>query len=379
MSFANGRIKKKYGIVDERKELKEVLVEWVTALNGNKFLHGEKVTLPDLMVFGVLRSIRNFQTFREVMADSPALKRCANDVPDRDPVHWRLYAKICWDLMGMNQAASDENDWVQLHEVNLEEVSALGDSFIPADPSLLSPMWPRWQWIAYRLPSVAEEWGVKEIPISAIKLHILRLRGSPRVQEAQLGHWHLFGRSKVISDAEFQRIKNTNSSQKIDELSKLWDGPNKDDKRNVKLKVEFIYPDHTPTVSRGPTVSNNIPASVSENVDSVRNRLTRNAAEADSVTASGNPDLIMVELQNLRKKYDAVVEYTVHLTAERDSIVGQLEAAQKELTNRDKQRKKIDGSVATKKDNAETLAQGFSLFAVLATALICFLLGKYIA
>lgn len=118
----------------------------------------------------------------------------ANDVPDRDPVHWRLYAKICWDLMGMDQAASDENDWVQLHEVNLEEVSALGDSFIPADPSLLSPMWPRWQWIAYRLPSVAEEWGVKEIPISAIKLHILRLRGSPRVQEAQLGHWHLFGR-----------------------------------------------------------------------------------------------------------------------------------------------------------------------------------------
>lgn len=80
MSFANGRIKKKYGIVDERKELKEVLVEWVTALNGNKFLHGEKVTLPDLMVFGVLRSIRNFQTFREVMADSPALKRWYDDV-----------------------------------------------------------------------------------------------------------------------------------------------------------------------------------------------------------------------------------------------------------------------------------------------------------
>jgi hypothetical protein len=86
-----------------------------------------------------------------------------------------------------------------------------------------------------------------------------------------------------------------------------------------------------------------------------------------------------MELQNLRKKYDSVVEYTVHLTAERDSIVGQLESAQKELTNRDK-RKKIDGVAAVRKDKeTDAVIQGFSLFAVLATALICFLLGKYIA
>lgn len=186
--------------------------------------------------------------------------------------------------------------------------------------------------------------------------------------------------SKIISDAEFQRIKSTNPSQKIDELSKLWEGPNKDDKRNIKLKVEFIYPDQVAAATRGPSVGNKFPASVSENVDNVRNRLARNTAEADSVTASGNPALISMELQNLRKKYDAVVEYTVHLTAERDSIVSQLEAAQKELTNRDKQRKKVDGTITAKKDNnAEQVVQGFSLFAVLATALICFLLGKYIA
>lgn len=80
MSFANGRIKKKYGIEDERKELKEVLSEWVTALDGKKFLHGEKVTLPDLMVFGVLRSIRKFQTFREIMSENEVLKRWFDDV-----------------------------------------------------------------------------------------------------------------------------------------------------------------------------------------------------------------------------------------------------------------------------------------------------------
>lgn len=80
MSFANGRIKKKYGIVDERRELKDVLSEWVLALNGKKFLHGEKVTLPDLMVYGVLRSIRNFQTFREVMSENAELRRWYSDV-----------------------------------------------------------------------------------------------------------------------------------------------------------------------------------------------------------------------------------------------------------------------------------------------------------
>lgn len=68
----------------------------------------------------------------------------ANDVPDRDPVHWRLYVKIRWDFIGMDESSSDENDWVQLHEMNLEEESTIGDSFDPVDPSLVSPMWPRW-------------------------------------------------------------------------------------------------------------------------------------------------------------------------------------------------------------------------------------------
>lgn len=70
MSLANGKIKKKYDIVDERAELKAVLAEWTGAVNGKKFLHGETPTMPDLMVFGVLKSISGFQTFNEIMEDS---------------------------------------------------------------------------------------------------------------------------------------------------------------------------------------------------------------------------------------------------------------------------------------------------------------------
>lgn len=74
MMLANGKIKKKYGIVDERKELKACLAEWTDAIGGRKFLHGDRVTLPDLMVFGVLRSIAGLSTFREIMADNDALR-----------------------------------------------------------------------------------------------------------------------------------------------------------------------------------------------------------------------------------------------------------------------------------------------------------------
>jgi microsomal prostaglandin-E synthase 2 len=70
MSLANGKIKKKYNIVNERQELKEVLNEWRTAVGTKDFLHdGDLPTLPDLVVHGVLRSIDTTATFREVMTD----------------------------------------------------------------------------------------------------------------------------------------------------------------------------------------------------------------------------------------------------------------------------------------------------------------------
>lgn len=74
MTLANGKIKKKYNIVDERQELKDVLNEWCTAVGTKKFLHGDSVTLPDIVVYGVLHSIDSTATFREIMADSEVLR-----------------------------------------------------------------------------------------------------------------------------------------------------------------------------------------------------------------------------------------------------------------------------------------------------------------
>jgi len=85
MSLANGKIKKKYGIVDERAELEACLKEWTTAVGNQAYLHGAAITLPDLMVFGVLRSIEGLSTWNEIMQASPALKAWYDRVQEVTP------------------------------------------------------------------------------------------------------------------------------------------------------------------------------------------------------------------------------------------------------------------------------------------------------
>ena len=152
-----------------------------------------------------------------------------------------------------------------------------------------------------------------------------------------------------------------------DQFSKLWDGP-KDDRKSIKLKVEFTYSDATKSNTEAnarrtqPTTTGSITQpSVSENVENVRNRLStatsgdRPAGEdANSNTpiSATNSEAIFTELQTLRKKYDAVVEYTVHLTAERDGIVSQLDTAQRELT-KEKAKKRSDNTSNTTNANSK--------------------------
>lgn len=91
------------------------------------------------------------------------------------------------------------------------------------------------------------------------------------------------------------------------QFNKLWeDSPAND--RKMKLKVEFTYP----------------------SPDRVSTPIARGANFEHSQTSASGGDNILNELQTLRKKYDAVVEYTVHVTAERDTVVAELEELKKE-------------------------------------------------
>jgi len=133
------------------------------------------------------------------------------------------------------------------------------------------------------------------------------------------------------------------------QYAKIWaDGP-KDDRKNLKLKVDFVYPaDLAQYVNSSSGGMSEPVRSVSENVDLVRNRLARSTNADGTIGSPGargdeammaSPESLFAELQNLRKKYDAVVEYTVHLTAERDTIVQRLEETEKELTREQTRRR----------------------------------------
>lgn len=102
-------------------------------------------------------------------------------------------------------------------------------------------------------------------------------------------------------------------------------------------------------------MKNPVPAksstTISENTEKFRDRLARDATEDNAPTPS-SPEVMLTELQNLRKKYDAVVEYTVHLTAERDSIVAQLEDLQREL-NKERSKRKEGKDTGTRSDKIE--------------------------
>eukprot|EP00928_Gymnodinium_smaydae_P053561 TRINITY_DN37524_c0_g1_i1.p2 TRINITY_DN37524_c0_g1~~TRINITY_DN37524_c0_g1_i1.p2 ORF type:complete len:297 (+),score=61.84 TRINITY_DN37524_c0_g1_i1:43-933(+) len=80
MWLANGKLKKKYNITDERKQLMDTLKVWTDAVGEGPFLKGGDINLEDVVVYGVISSIRGLATYDELMVASPALASWVNRV-----------------------------------------------------------------------------------------------------------------------------------------------------------------------------------------------------------------------------------------------------------------------------------------------------------
>jgi hypothetical protein len=140
------------------------------------------------------------------------------------------------------------------------------------------------------------------------------------------------------------------NGSKAEEFTRIWTNEDKE-KKNMRLNVSFLYPttdnlnittssSMTAVLSSSPQHTNKTPTQstlkspVLENEQIVQNRLNKiksSVAEGKGKTNDSNlnSDSTLLELANLKKKYDSVVEYTVHLTAERDTIVAQLDEVKK--------------------------------------------------
>ncbi|PKA54042.1 microsomal prostaglandin-E synthase 2 [Apostasia shenzhenica] len=70
MYMVSKKLKKKYGITDERAALYNAARTWTAALDGRKFLGGSKPNLADLAVFGVLRPIRHLKAGRDMVENT---------------------------------------------------------------------------------------------------------------------------------------------------------------------------------------------------------------------------------------------------------------------------------------------------------------------
>ncbi len=169
-------------------------------------------------------------------------------------------------------------------------------------------------------------------------------------------------------------------------FNKIWDTPTKEDRKNQKLKVEYIYPNSQnplPTVPEGIELES--PVQIEKTAHSVpipAYELDR-APPASYDSAAGSSEALLAELQSLRKKYDAIVEYTVHLTAERDYHFTQAEEKRK-AEGRDKSQKKATDVTPRQKGLEKGIEKkgnntnGFSAMLVVLIAFIAFLAGRWV-
>ena len=72
MYVVAARRRRERGWTDARAALRAGVGEWTAALAGEPFLGGARPNLADIEVFGMLRSIRGLDTWREVLAPDAA-------------------------------------------------------------------------------------------------------------------------------------------------------------------------------------------------------------------------------------------------------------------------------------------------------------------
>ena len=168
------------------------------------------------------------------------------------------------------------------------------------------------------------------------------------VAEKPLKHRFMV-QNKAITDAEYEQLESFPSGQKAEKYAQIWATTDAEDKaRQERMKkmltVEFQYPVFG-LGAFGEEKATKPSLTVSENVEILRNRLANESAAAAPSGGGGgvgggggglpggavlSRERILEDLATLKKKYDAMIQYTVSLTAERDTLVLSLENAQRE-------------------------------------------------
>lgn len=208
--------------------------------------------------------------------------------------------------------------------------------------------------------------------------------------------------SRVVTNAEFEATMALSREKRNEAIGNLW-APDLCPPALVniaKLQMDFVYDDglgggdskYLPEaggVGGVPTSDE----SISARVDTIRDKLAAKARWATQEGATGASNgtgedggpvddrAVFQELQALRKRFDAILEYTCHLTQERDAMASQIKELKRQqvrsATNKDESEgtEKGEGELSST-DKSPT--SGFSLFFLVIISLVAFFLGRFL-
>lgn len=235
---------------------------------------------------------------------------------------------------------------------------------------------PNWYYVKPNQTVLAPGESI-EVGIAVNEENARKLDSTPTSDLAN--HRFMVQATEVSVDA-VTRMRGLDNTDITAEYSRIWQNAAKDKSPNVKLKVNFDVISSSADVSNKGNV-----ASSRANDDDVRAAapngladLQHSSTPGDALSGIVDTDApskdLQSELQNLRKRFDAVLEYTCHLTAERDSIVAQLKETKAKTDRqlaRDSEKSVIDAN------SGVTSSKGIPIFVALLMSLLAFFIGSY--
>ena len=174
-----------------------------------------------------------------------------------------------------------------------------------------------------------------------------------------------------VTAADYENLKRKDlapkeRSEKFSDFLKTLDK----DKHALKFRVEYVYPEiaeeDTSTIVHHEPVSSGKKMAAAPVSDAGFNEYGGQGIDA-----------VISELQVLRSKYDKVLELTVNLTAEKDTMIARLNAKQterKEITKLKERERKGAKALANASKKRGMFSQTFLIMA----AILAYILGYYL-
>jgi len=179
----------------------------------------------------------------------------------------------------------------------------------------------------------------------------------------------------AISPTQYNNLKKAASAVRSAEYNTALELA--EAKHTAKFKVQYTYPprEEAAAASAGRSLS----ADQGSSVSPTKSRGGGTIAFDDQNTAHdpNSIDSVLSELQALRTRYDKVLELTVNLTAEKDTMLARLEAKQNERKEKSKmleRERKGAKAMAGAQKKQGLFSWNFIIFA----AIVAFALGFYL-